>query len=142
MQSNVDAPWNINVGFNPRVVFLQYRIVYGYYDVYNNYGYYDEWGYNTITHASISGVSTGIAANGYPGSVSTSHSLTTNGPDGDLWHNYQNRDKLIEFESMQAVNNAGSALYLTSNGFYFNQGWNFRNPGPGNWAGLNWAAYE
>ncbi|MNC28238.1 hypothetical protein D3C75_764370 [compost metagenome] len=146
MQSNVDAPWDINVGFTPSVIAYQYRIIYGYYDVNNNYGYYDVWGHGTITKFGHGYQNWGIAANGYMNqSPESSFNLfSTNGPDGNTWIGIGNRDKLMDFNAISTIGPGtyGSSTYLTSSGFHMNFGYNFRSPGPGNWAGVNWAAYE
>lgn len=134
VDATVDAPWNINVGFRPKTVFFQYRIVYGVMNVYNDYVYMRQFGYGVMTPGGTTTREQHVQNDGFTGGPQTYYG--TSFAVGQF-----NSDPITDPDT--AINfDVASNGSITSTGFTLNYGWLFRDSRGGNWANINWKAFE
>ncbi|MNM08197.1 hypothetical protein D3C81_182630 [compost metagenome] len=144
MQATVDAPWEINVGYRPQLVFYQFWIYYGVTNIYNEYGMNMVWGYGMFSKSTSASMENNRAANGFSSGGSSSMSYPI-GPQGDTWNlDFGNWQRPIDFNNWENINtptrgnNTGYFGGMTETGFRIGYGHYFRDPRGQNAAQINY----
>jgi hypothetical protein len=138
MQSTVDTPWVINIGYRPQVVFYQYFIRAGVVHSGGNYSLDDYWGYGILSKSM----------NGEYNQSQQGDNGYTPGPRGSFMYGglgepIDNRTGAISWSSAEGFGSAGNYISLgngqiTATGFTLNFGVRFRDPRGSNIGWLNW----
>lgn len=144
MQATQDAPWVINVGYRPQVVFYQYWIYYGVLNIYNEYTMNQVWGYGIFSKGIGASYENNRDQNGYTsgGSSSLSYPL---GPNGEIYYPYSEFWQTpINWNGWESINtpthggNSGFSGGMTETGFQLGFGYYFRDPRGRNAAQINY----
>lgn len=126
-------PWIISLPFTPVMVHVQMYVVSGYLRSDNNsVDYMETYSLHTVTKFSASATGTSRQSwNGFEGS----HNYVSF--NNTIFPSYYNRNVAVDFNATEQT--TGSKLI--PNGFSF-QGHHFQGDFPGNYAVINYAAYE
>ncbi|MNV50193.1 hypothetical protein D3C71_1421900 [compost metagenome] len=133
--STYNAAWNINVGFKPKVVFYQFRIVYGVVNIYNDHVYMRVFGHGMMTVGGSASTTQHVQNDGY--TIGPQSGFATAFLVGEY-----NSDPINYPDEAIDWTKPKQQTGLTSTGFTLNYGYLFGDSRGGNWANLNWIAYE